>query len=106
MRIIVLAFVASLLLNSSTSAEIPQSSTPTSSQQAAAIVAQSVKLFTGSGAVSDVTLTEPWNGLQAPMVRQGPLSTRGKWCESLDLTFRNGTRGENVGASIVVPTGS
>jgi hypothetical protein len=58
MRIKVLAFAASFLLLSNSSAGIPQTpTTPTNSPQASTLLAQSAKALTGATAVSDVTLT-------------------------------------------------
>jgi hypothetical protein len=57
MRIKVLAFAASLLLISNSSAGIPQSTSTTSPPQVATLLAQSTKALIGSTAVNDVTLT-------------------------------------------------
>src|SRR5258707_504926 len=58
MRIKVLAFAALFLLISNSSSGIPQTPTaPTSSPQAASLLTQSFKALSGSGAVSDATLT-------------------------------------------------
>jgi len=108
MRIKDLAFAASLLLVSNSSAGIPQStSTTTSSPQAATLLAQSAKLLTGSGAVSDVTLTGIVEWIAGSDDETGTATLKAlDGSYRLDLTFRNGTRSEIVSTVNGVPSGN
>lgn len=98
MRIKVLAFAASLLLISNSSAGIPQStSTTASSQQAATLLAQSAKLLTGSGAVTDVTLMGTVEWIAGSDDETGTAVYKAlSGAHRMDLSFRNGTRSEIV----------
>jgi hypothetical protein len=98
MRIKVLAFAASLFLLSNSSAGIPQStSVRTSSPQAATILAQSAKVLTGSGAVSDATLTGPVEWTAGSDNEAGTAVYKAvSGTHRMDLSFRNGTRSEIV----------
>jgi hypothetical protein len=98
MRIKVLSFAASLLLISNSSAGIPQSTaTATSSPQAAALLAQSAKVLTGSGAVSDATLTGTVEWIAGSDDETGTAIYKAvSGAYRMDLSFRNGTRSEIV----------
>jgi hypothetical protein len=98
MRIKVLAFAASLALISNCSAGIPQStSSTTSSPQAASLLAQSVKALTGSGAVSDVTLTGTVEWIAGSDDETGTATLKAvSGAHRLDMSFRSGTRSEIV----------
>ncbi len=108
MRIKVLAFAASLFLITNSSAEIPQStSTTSSSPQAATLLAQSAKLLTGSGAVSDVTLTGTVEWIAGSDDESGTAVYKAvNGAHRLDLSFRNGTRSEIVSTVSGVYSGS
>lgn len=108
MRIKVLAFAASLFLITNSSAGIPQStSTTTSSPQAATLLAQSVKALSGSGFLTDATLTGTAEWIAGSDDETGTAVYKAvSGAHRLDLTFRNGTRSEIVSASNGVPTGS
>ena len=107
MRIKVLAFAASLLSISNSSAGIPQSSPPTtSSPQAASLLTQSVKALTGAGALSDATLTGTAEWIAGSDDETGTAVYKAvSGAHRLDLTFRNGTRSEIVSTSNGVPAG-
>lgn len=98
MRIKVLAFAASFLLIANSSSGIPQStSTTTSSPQAATLLAQSVKLLTGSGAVTDVTLTGTVEWIAGSDDETGTAVYKAlSGAHRMDLSFRNGARSEIV----------
>jgi hypothetical protein len=104
MRIKVLAFAASFLLISNSSAGIPQTPTTTvSSPQAATVLAQSAKALTGSSAVNDVTLT----GTISMHDETGTATYKGlSGAYRLDLSFRNGTRSEVVSPVNGLPAGN
>jgi hypothetical protein len=108
MRIKVLAFAASLLLIANSSAGIPQSpTTPTSSPQAATLLAQSAKALTGSTAVNDVTLTGTVEWIAGSDDETGTATFKGiNWSYRLDLSFRNGTRSEIVSPTNGKPSGN
>lgn len=98
MRIKALAFAASLFLITNSSAGIPQSaSTTTSSPQAVALLAQSAKLLTGSGGVTDVTLTGTVEWIAGSDAESGTAVYKAlSGAHRLDLSLRNGTRSEIV----------
>jgi hypothetical protein len=108
MRIKVLAFAASFFLISNSSAGIPQSpSTTTSSPQAATLLAQSVKLLTGPGAVSDVTLTGTVEWIAGSDDETGTAVYKSlSGAHRMDLSFRNGTRSEVVSPVDGLPAGN
>ena len=107
MRIKVLAFAASLLLISNCSAGIPQSTTTTSSPQAATVLAQSAQALTGSIAINDVTLTGTVEWIAGSDDEIGTATYKGlSGAYRLDMAFRNGTRSEIVSAIDGVPSGS
>src|SRR6266478_6265819 len=108
MRIKILAFAASFILISNSSAGIPQStSTTTSSPQAATLLAQSAKLLTGSGDVGDGTLTGTAEWIAGSDDETGTAVYKAvSGAHRLDLTFRNGTRSEIVSTSNGIPSGS
>jgi hypothetical protein len=108
MRIKVLAFAASLFLITNSSAGIPQStSTTTSSPQAATLLAQSTKLLTGSGAVSDVTLTGTVEWIAGSDPELGTAVYKAvSGAHRIDLSFRNGTRSEIVSTLSGIYSGS
>jgi hypothetical protein len=108
MRIKVLAFAASLVLISNSSAGVPQSTSSTaSSPQAVTLLAQSAKLLTGSGAVTDATLTGTVEWIAGSDDETGTATLKAmSGAHRLDMSFRNGTRSEIVSTSSVTPSGS
>ena len=108
MRIKVLAFAASLLLISNSSAGNPQStSSTTSSPQAASLLTQSVKALTGSGTVSDTTLTGTAEWIAGSDDETGTAVYKAvSGAHRLDLTFRTGTRSEIISTSNGILSGS
>jgi hypothetical protein len=108
MRIRVLAFAASLLLISNSSAGIPQSaSTATSSPQAATLLGQSAKALTGATVVNDVTLTGTAEWIAGSDDETGTATYKGlSGSYRLDLTFRNGNRSEIVSSASGAPAGT
>ena|SRR5258708_4760021 len=108
MRIKVLAFAASLFLISYSSAGVLQStSSTTSSPQAASLLTQSVKALSGSGAVTDATLTGTAEWIAGSDDETGTAVYKAvSGAHRLDLTFRNGTRSEIVSTSNGIPSGS
>jgi hypothetical protein len=96
MRIKVLAFAASLVLISNSSLGSPQTpTTPTSSLQAATLLAQSAKALIGSAAVNDVTLTGTVEWIAGSDDETGTVTYKGlSGAYRLDMTFRNGTKSE------------
>ena len=107
MRIKVLAFAASLLSISSTSAGTPQSPTPTSSQQAVTLLAQSFRTLAGSNIVTDVTLTGTAESIAGSDNETGTVTYKGlNGSYRLDLVFRKGTRSEIVSPVNGIPRGS
>ena len=107
MRIKVLAFAASVLLISNSSAGIPQSTSTTSSQQAATLLAQSVKALAGSTSVHDVTLTGSVEWFAGSDDETGTITYKGLvGTYRTDMAFRNGTRSEIVSPVDGAPSGS
>ena len=107
MRIKVLAFAASLLLISNSSAGYPQSPTPTNSQQASTLLAQSATALTGSTTITDVTLTGTVEWIAGSDDETGNVTYKGlSGAYRLDMTFRNGTRSEAVSQGQDAPTGT
>jgi hypothetical protein len=107
MRIKVLEFAASLFLVANSSAGIPQStSTTTSPSQAATLLAQSAKLLTGPGGVSDVTLTGTVEWIAGSDDETGTAVYKAlNNAHRMDLSFRNGTRSEVVSPVDGLPAG-
>jgi hypothetical protein len=97
MRIKVLAFALSLLLISNSSARISQTpTTPTTSQQAATLLAQSAKVLTGSTMINDVTLTGTAEWIAGSDDETGTVSLKALATgeASLAITLRSGTLNE------------
>jgi hypothetical protein len=107
MRIKVLAFAASFLLIASSSAGIPQStSTPTSSPQAATLLAQSAQALSRSTAINDVTLTGTVEWIAGSDDETGTAVYKAlSGAHRMDLSFRNGTRSEVVSPVDGLPAG-
>jgi hypothetical protein len=108
MRIKALAFAVSLLLVSSSSAGIQQTSTTsTSSAQASVFLAQSAKALTGSTVINDVTLTGIAEWIAGSDDETGTATYKGlSGSYRLDISLRNGTRSEIVSPVGGVPSGS
>jgi hypothetical protein len=108
MRIKVLAFAASLVLISNSSAGIQQASTtPTSSPQAATLLAQSARLLAGSTLINDVTLMGTVEWIGGSDDETGTATYKGlSGAHRLDLSLRNGTRSEIISTASGVTSGS
>lgn len=97
MRNKVLAFAASLLLISDSAVGMPQApTTPTTSQQAATLLAQSAKALTGSTMIKDVTLTGTVEWIAGSDDETGAVSLKALATgeASLAITLRSGTLNE------------
>ena len=108
MRIKVLAFAVSILLVSSSSAGIPQTTSAiASSSQAATLLAQTAKALSGSTVINDVTLTGTVEWIAGPDGETGTATYKGvNGTYRLDLAFRNGTRSEIVSPVGGLPAGN
>jgi hypothetical protein len=107
MRIKVLAFAASLLLISNSSAGIPQGPMPTSSQQAATLLAQSAKVLTGSTTINDVTLTGSVEWKAGSDDETGTATYKAlPNANRLDMSFSSGTRSEVRNGNDSSPVGA